>query len=75
MPWGYYSKTVFGSTHLIKKKIPFSMILFILTFGFDLFMGSFFTFWSPYGLFLGSRYGSETIFGSSHVANAFFYFL
>ena len=30
-------------------------------------MGSFFTFWGPNGLFLGSGFGSKTVLGSTHV--------
>ena len=47
------SKTVFGSTHVVEQ-LSFSMFLSILTFDFDLILGSLFTFWGPNGLFLGS---------------------
>ena len=30
-------------------------------------LGSFFTFWGPYGLFLGSGKGSKTVLGCIHV--------
>ena len=43
------------------------MIPSILTFEYDLFLGSFLTFWSPNGLFLGSGFGSKTVLGSTHV--------
>ena len=43
------------------------MLPFILTFDFDLILGSFFTFWGPNGLFLGLALGSTTVFGSAHV--------
>ena len=39
----------------------------ILTFYFDLILGSFFTFWGPNGLFLGLGKGSNTVLGSTHV--------
>ena len=38
----------------------------ILTFDFESIFGSFFTFWGPNGLFLGSGKGS-TVLGSTHV--------
>ena len=44
------------------------MIPSILTLEFDLILGSFLTFWSPNGLFLGSRKGPNTVLGSTHVA-------
>ena len=43
------------------------MFLSILTFDFDLILGSFFTFWDPDGLFSGSVKVSKTVFGSNHV--------
>ena len=39
----------------------------ILTFDFDLILGSFFTFLSPNGIFLGSMWGSKTVLGSTYV--------
>ena len=45
------------------------MFLSILAFEFDLILGSFFTFWGPNGLFLGSEKGSKTILGSIHVVD------
>ena len=39
----------------------------ILTFYFDLILGSFFTFWGPNELFLGLGKGSNTVLGSTHV--------
>ena len=39
----------------------------IMTFVFDLILGSFFIFWSPNGLFFGSGLVSKTVFGSTHV--------
>ena len=46
------SKTVLGSIH-VAKQLSFSMLPKILTFDFDLILGSFFTFWGLTGLFLG----------------------
>ena len=43
------------------------MFLLILTFDFDLILGSFFTFWGANGLFLGLRKKSKTVLGSTHV--------
>ena len=39
----------------------------ILTFDFDLTLGSFLTFWGPNGLFLGLEKGLKTVLGSTHV--------
>ena len=39
----------------------------ILTFDFDLFLGSFLTFWGPEELFLGLGTSSNTVFGSTHI--------
>ena len=41
----------------------------ILAFDFDLIWGSFFYFWGPNGLVLGSVCSSETVLGSTHVAD------
>ena len=38
------SKTVLGFTHVVQQ-LSFSMFLSILTFDFDIILGSFFTFW------------------------------
>ena len=43
------------------------MFLSILTFDFDLILGSFLTFWGPNGLFLGLGKGSHTVLGSTRV--------
>ena len=45
-------KTVLGSPHVVEQ-LSFSMLPSILTFDFDLILGSFLTFWGPNGLFLG----------------------
>ena len=60
------STTVLGSTHVVEQ-LSFSMFPSILTFYFDLVLGSFFNFWGPNGLFLRLGQGSETDFGSFHV--------
>ena len=44
--------TVLRSTHVVEQ-LSFSMFLSILTFDFDLILGSFLTFLGPNGLFLG----------------------
>ena len=59
-------KTVLGSTHIVKQ-LSFSMFPSILTFDFDLILGSFLTFGGPNGLFLGLWKGSKTVLGSTHV--------
>ena len=43
----------------------------ILTFNFDLILGSFLTFWGPNGLFLGLRKRSKTVLGSTHIVEQF----
>ena len=43
------------------------MIPSILTFDFNLIVGSLFTFWGPNGLFFGLGSGSKAIFGSTHI--------
>jgi len=55
-----------GYTHLVEK-LRFSMNPSILTFEFDLILGSFLTFWGPNGLFLGSEWGSKIVLWSTHV--------
>ena len=59
-------KTVLRSTHVVEQ-FSFSMILSILTFKFDLILGTLWTFGGPNGLFLGFWYCSITVLGSSHV--------
>ena len=49
---GKGSKTVLGYTHVVEQ-LSFSMFPSILTFDFDLILGSFLTFGGPNGLFLG----------------------
>ena len=55
-----------GSTHIVQQLL-FSLFPSILTFDFDLILGSFFTFWGPNGLFSGLEYGSKTVLGSTHI--------
>ena len=51
------------------------MFLSILTFDFDLILGSFLTFWGLNGLFLGFGKGSYTVLGSTHVVEQLSYSL
>ena len=46
------AQTVLRSTHLVEQ-LSLSMLPSILTFDFDLVLGSFLTFWGPNGFFLG----------------------
>ena len=50
---GRVQKLFWGSTHVVEQLL-FSIVPLTLTFDFDLILGSFFTFWGPNGLFLGS---------------------
>ena len=50
------------STHVVEKLL-FSIVLSILTFDFDLIFGSFLTFWSDQGQFLGSGTVQELFWG------------
>ena len=54
-----------GSTYVVEQLLY--SFFSILTFYFDLILGSFFTFWGPNGLFLGLGKGSNTVLGSTHV--------
>ena len=60
------SKTVVGSANVVEQLL-FFLVSSILTFEFDLILGSFFTFWGPNGLILALGCGSKTVLGSSHV--------
>ena len=51
------------------------MIPSILTFEFDLILGSFLTFLGTNGLFLGLGLGSKTVFWSTHVAEQLLFFI
>ena len=64
---GLGSKPFFWSTH-VAKQLLFFIVLSILTFEFDLILGSFLRFLGPNGLFLGLGWGSKTVFWSTHVA-------
>ena len=57
---------VLGATYVVEQ-LSFFLFFYILTFYFDLILGSFFTFWGPNGLFLGLGKGSNTVLGSTHV--------
>ena len=59
-------KTVLGSAH-VAEYFSFSLFLSILTFDFDLILGSFLTFGGPNGLFLGLGKDSNTFLGSKYV--------
>ena len=56
-----------GSTYVVEQLL-FSIVPSILTFDFDLILGSFLAFWGPNGLFSGLRWGLKNVFGSPHVA-------
>ena len=64
--------TVLGSSHVVEQ-LSFSLFLSILTFDFDLILGSFLTFWGPNGLFLGLWKGSKTVLGSTHVVEQLYF--
>ena len=55
-----------GFTYVVEQ-LSSSLFLSILTFEFDLILGSFCTFWGHNGLFLGLGKGSNTVLGSTHV--------
>ena len=61
-----FPSNIFGSTHVVEQ-LSFSMFPSILTFDFDLILGSVLTFGGPYGLFLELGKGSKTVLGSTHV--------
>ena len=64
--WGQGSKTVFGSTYAVGQLL-FSIVAPLLTFDFDLILGSFLNFLGPNGLFLGLGKGPKTVLVSTHV--------
>ena len=66
--WGfwYVSNSVLEFTH-IAKQLLFSMLPVILTFEFDLILGSFFTFLGSNWPFLGLEKGSKTCFWSTNM--------
>ena len=59
-------KTVLGSNYVVEQ-LSSSLFFSILTFYFDLILGSFLSFWGPNGLFLGFGKGSNSVLGSTHV--------
>ena len=63
-----------GYTHVVEQ-LSFSMIPLILTFEFDLILGSFLSFWGPNGLVWGVRVGSTTVLGSTHVVEQLSFFM
>ena len=66
--WG--SKTVLWSTHVVEQLL-FSMLPSILTFDFDLILGSFLTFCGPNGLFLGLGFHNGLFLGWGRVQKLF----
>ena len=60
--FGWGKKTFLGSTYVVEQ-LSFSMFPSILTFEFDLILGSFLTFLGPNGLFLGLGVGFDNCFG------------
>ena len=55
-----------GSNYVVEQ-LSSSLFLSIMTFDFDIILGSFLTFWGPNGLFLGLGKGSNSVLGSTHV--------
>ena len=51
----------------VVEQLSSSLFFSILTFYFDLILGSFLTFWGPNGEFLGLGNGLNTVLGSTHV--------
>ena len=56
------------STHVVEQLL-FSIVPSIQTFDFDLILGSFFTFWGPNELFLGSGLVSKIVLGFTHIVD------
>ena len=54
-----------GSTYVVEQ-LSFSMFPSILAFEFDLILGSFLTFFGPYGFFLGGRGTVQKLFLGLH---------
>ena len=59
-------ENVFGSTHVIEQLL-FSIVPSILTFDFELILGSFLTILGPNGLFLELGYDSKTVLRSTYI--------
>ena len=55
-----------GSTHEVEKLLS-SIFSSIVTFDFDLILGSFLAFWAPNGLILGLGESSNAVSGSTYV--------
>ena len=55
-----------GSTYVVEQ-LSSSAFFSILTFYFNLILGSFLNFWGPNRLFLGLEKNSNTVLGSTHV--------
>ena len=55
-----------GSTYVVEQLSCF-LSFSILTFYFDLNLGSFLNFWGPNGLFLGLEKCSKSVYESAHV--------
>ena len=60
---------------IVEAPVGVFLFLSILTFTFDLILGSFFYFWGPNGLFLGLRKGPNTVLGSTHVVEQFSFYM
>ena len=58
--------TVLRSTYEVEQ-FKLSMLPSIMTFNFDLILGSFLTFWGPNGLFLRLEKGLNSVLGYTHV--------
>ena len=54
------------STHVVEQ-LSISVFLQILTFDFDLILGSFLNFLGPNGIFFGLGKGSNIVLGSTHL--------
>ena len=64
-------KIFLGSTHVVEQLL-FSIVSSILTFDFYIIFGSFFTFWGPNGLFLGSVRDLKLFLGLLMYLNNFY---
>ena len=67
-------KTVLGSPHVVEQ-LSFSMIPSIMTFDFDLILGSFLTFGGLNGPFFGFEKGRNTDLGTTHVVEQLYFFM
>ena len=72
--WGWGLTTGLWSTHVVEK-LSFSLFPSILTFDFDLILGSFLTFWGPNGLFSGLVWGSKLFWDPLMKINNFHFLL